>query len=204
MKPLPPFPVPTLVLLPLALFFAVSAFAHCDTLDGPVVTDARAALDAGDPSPVLKWVPAASEKEIRDAFARTLTVREQSPESRELADMYFFETLVRIHRAGEGVPYTGIKPAGSAIEEGISEADHALESGSVEELARAIGEAAAEGIRERFRHALEAKAHAAHNVEAGRRYVAAYVEFIHYVERLHADATSPAHHAEAGSGHEHH
>ncbi len=32
------------------------AFAHCDTLDGPVVKDARLALDKGDVTGLLKWV----------------------------------------------------------------------------------------------------------------------------------------------------
>jgi hypothetical protein len=43
-------------------------------------------------------------------FTKTLAVRKQSKEAKELADMYFFETLVRIHCAGEGAPYTGLKP----------------------------------------------------------------------------------------------
>ena len=32
------------------------ARAHCDTLDGPVVTTAKAALEKGDVTPLLKWV----------------------------------------------------------------------------------------------------------------------------------------------------
>jgi hypothetical protein len=31
------------------------AGAHCDTLDGPVVMTAKAALEKGDVTPVLKW-----------------------------------------------------------------------------------------------------------------------------------------------------
>jgi hypothetical protein len=88
------------------------ASAHCDTLDGPVVMTAKAALEKGDVTPVLKWVRKEDEKEIREQFKKTLTVRAKGPEAKELADMYFFETLVRIHRAGEGAPYTGLKSAG--------------------------------------------------------------------------------------------
>ena len=80
------------------------AAAHCDTLDGPVVADARTALAQGNVAPVLKWVRPADEKEIRTAFARTTAVRNLSPEAEILADLYFFEALVRIHRAGEGAP----------------------------------------------------------------------------------------------------
>ncbi len=44
------------------------------------------------------------------------------------------------------------------------------------------------------------KAHANDSVESGRPFVHAYVEFIHYVERLHEDATTGAgHHAAGGN-----
>ena len=45
-------------------FWAPFAFAHCDTLDGPVVKTARAALEKGDVTPILKWVTNEYETEI--------------------------------------------------------------------------------------------------------------------------------------------
>ncbi|MFZ7126703.1 MAG: DUF6448 family protein [Desulfobacterales bacterium] len=164
---------------------AESALAHCDTLDGPVVQTARAALEKGDATPLLKWVRAEDEEEIRTAFQKTLAVRAKGDEARELADMYFFETLVRIHRAGEGAPYTGLKPGG-AVDPAVALADKALESGSVEKLAHVLTGAMAGGIRERFQHALETQSHADDSVAAGREFVEAYVVFTHYVEGLHA------------------
>jgi len=163
---------------------AGAASGHCDTLDGPVVAEARSALEAGDVTPVLKWVAPGDEAEIRAAFEKTLKVRALGPQARELADMYFFETLVRVHRASEGAPYTGLKPAGE-VEPPIEAADAALESGSVDKLARRVAEHASAGIRERFNRAMEAKKHAGESVETGREYVKAYVEYVHYVEGLH-------------------
>lgn len=157
--------------------------AHCDAVDGPLVTEARAALAAGDVTPVLKWVPAGEEEAVREAFAHAVTVRRLGPEAQELADTYFLETLVRIHRAGEGAAYTGLKAAGG-IEPAIQEADRALESGSVDRLAEAIAGHTADGLRERFARASEARKHAAESVEAGREYVQAYVSYVHYVEGL--------------------
>jgi hypothetical protein len=159
-------------------------FSHCDTMDGPVVTTAKMALEKGDVTAVLKWVQKKDEDEIRKAFENTLAVRKLSPEAKELADMYFFETLVRIHRAAEGAGYTGLKPAGS-VEPPIAAADKALETGSVDDLVKEISGIVSAGIRERFNHAVEAKKHADESVEAGREYVKAYVEFVHYVEGLH-------------------
>jgi hypothetical protein len=91
------------------------AFAHCDTMDGPVVLAAKTALDHKDVTPVLKWIKKNDEAEIKAAFAKTLAVRTKGPEARELADQFFFETFVRIHRAGEGAPFTGLKPAGTPL-----------------------------------------------------------------------------------------
>jgi len=173
------------------------AGAHCDTLEGPVVKTAKIALEKGDVTAVLKWVKKENEGEIREAFKKTLDVRSKGKEAKELADMYFFETLVRLHRAGEGAPYTGLKP-GETVEPIIAETDKALESGSVENLVKKVSDAVSKGIHERFVHANETKKHADESVEAGREFVEAYVEFTHYVERLYLDAVAHgSHHGES-------
>lgn len=168
-----------------------TALAHCDTMGGPVVVTARAALEGGDVSPVLKWVKPDQEGSIRQAFQRTLAVRSMGPQARELADMYFLETLVRLHRAGEGAPYTGLRPAG-AVEPIVAASDEALATGSADVLIRHVTEAVAAGIKERFARAYEARQHADESVTAGREFVEAYVEFTHYVERLQTDASGDA------------
>ncbi len=160
------------------------AYAHCDTLDGPVVQTARESLEKSDITPVLKWVQVKDEKEIRVAFDKALAVRAMGPEAKELADMYFFETLVRIHRAGEGAPYTGLKP-GAAVDPAVAMADKSLESGSVDKLVDVLTKAMAKGIRERFQQTSEKQKNAEKSVEQGRQYVEAYVVFTHYVEGLH-------------------
>ena len=170
-----------IVLALLTFAVAPQILAHCDTLAGPVVADARVALEKRDVTPVLKWIPASSEPEIRDAFAKTLAARAVSPQAREVADQWFFETLVRVHRAAEGASFTGLKGAGYKPEEGIELADQAIESGSLEQAEKAV----LQQLRVRYAAVQEAKKHANESVEAGRHYVHAYVEFIHYVERLH-------------------
>ena len=42
---------------------------------------------------------------------------------KELSDQFFIKTLVRVHRAGEGAPYTGIRPAGTDLGPAIPAAD---------------------------------------------------------------------------------
>ena len=173
--------------------------AHCDTMNGPVVTTAKAALEKGDVTPVLKWVKSDDEAEIRALFAQTLKVRSQGPEAKKLADMYFFETLVRLHRAGEGAPYTGLKS--EQPEEIIVASDKALEQKSSADLVKQGSEAVLKGIQQRYDRAVETGKHADESVEAGREFVEAYVQFTHYVERLYQDASSSAaHHAENNGG----
>lgn len=176
---------------------SINANAHCDTMDGPVVKDAQAALEKADVTLTLKWVRAEDESEIREAFKKTLVVRTKGDEARDLADRYFFETLVRVHRAGEGAPYTGLKPVGTEVEPVVELADKALETGKEDDLVKLVTGQAAEGIHERFAHAREARQHAEESVEAGRRFVEAYVSYVHYAEGVYQTATSEgAHHGE--------
>lgn len=186
-----------------ALLVPAAVWAHCDTMDGPVVAAAKLALEKADVTPVLKWIKPEAEPEVRELFAKALAARRGGAAARELADRYFFETLVRIHRAGEGAPYTGLLPAGTPIEPAIVLADKSLATGDATELSKAMARHVEEGIRQRFARAAETRKHADESVGAGREYVAAYVEYTHYVERLHADATGAAHAAEATPAAEH-
>jgi hypothetical protein len=77
-----------------------------------------------------------------------------------------FEALVRVHRAGEGAPYTGLEPAGTAVEPGIAAADAALKAGSVEPVGQLVSGVIDQGVRERHARAA-ARAHAAESVEQG-------------------------------------
>jgi hypothetical protein len=170
-------------------------WAHCDGLDGPVVTAAREALDSGNVNRVLIWVRDEDESEIRAAFDETMTVRKLGAEARALADRYFFETLVRVHRASEGAPFTGLKPAGRDLGPAIPAADKAIADGSEAALAHLLTEAMRHGLRTHFRAVMEKKDFSPDDVAAGRDYVEAYVPFIHYVERMYDAA------ARASEGH---
>ena len=178
----------------LAFGWTAPALAHCDTLDGPVVAAARKALDSGNVNLVLLWVQKKDEADIRKHFEKTVAVRKAGGPAKELADMYFFETLVRIHRAGEGAGYTGLKPAGK-IEPPIAAADKALETGKLQEVAQIISKRTEQGLHRHFEDLMKKKKYDPNNVAAGRAFASAYVEFTHYVERLYdaAQTLSPEH-----------
>ncbi|MDD5465193.1 MAG: DUF6448 family protein [Candidatus Omnitrophica bacterium] len=171
-------------------------YAHCDTMGGPVVKDAKMALEKKDVTPVLKWVSKEKVPEVRAAFEAVLLERTKSPEAKEKVDMKFFETLVRIHREGEGVTFTGIKPA-DAIDPIEAETDKALEVGSVDDLTTEMSRHLTSSIKERFTRVLDKEKHMNDSVEAGREYVEAYVEYLHYVVGVHkAIAGEDEHHHE--------
>lgn len=172
-------------LLALALLVPRPALAHCDGMDGPVVKAAQQALASGNVNLVLAWIQSKDEPEIRAAFSRIQAVRRLNPEARQLADHYFFETLVRMHRAGEGEPYTGLQPAGRDLGPAIPAADKAIENGSADALIKMISDAAGNGVRERFQAIAARQKFAKDDVTAAREYVKTYVEFMHYVEGLH-------------------
>ncbi len=163
-------------------------YAHCDGLDGPVVSAARKALETGNVNYVLIWVKPKDEGDIKQAFQQTLVVRDLSSAARELADRYFFETLVRIHRAGEGAPYTGLKPAGRDLGPAIPAADRAIATGSLETLTKLLSEQVNNELKERFANVMAKSQFATDDVAKGQAYVEAYVGFIHYVENLYGAA----------------
>jgi hypothetical protein len=176
-----------------ALTWGSAAQAHCDTLDGPVVSEARKALDSGNVNLVLGWVQKKDEAEIRNAFQNSVAVRKAGGTARELADHAFFETLVRVHRAGEGAPYTGLKPAGE-IEPAIAAADKSIDTGKLQPVAKMIQDSVEHGLHKQFEAVMRTKKHDPNDVQAARAHVGAYVEYVHYVEKLHNTA-------QAGDGH---
>jgi len=163
-------------------------YAHCDGEDGPVITAAKKALDEGNVNLVLIWVKQNDEKEIKDLYEKTVSLRKVSPEAKEIADKYFFDTLVRLHRAGEGASFTGVKPAGYNNDPSVLSADKTIESGSLKELYKMISEEVHNGLHHSFEKVESLKNYNKDDVEAGRRYVAAYVSFLHYAEAVYNTA----------------
>lgn len=165
--------------------------AHCDGLDGPVVQAAQKAIASGDVNLVLIWVQKGDEDEVRKIFKETVAVRKFSPEARQLADTHFFETLVRLHRAGEGASFTGLKAAGRDLGPAIPAADKALREANVEPLVDLMTTTIQDRIRDHFNEALSKQTFSKDDLDAGRAFVKAYVAYIHYLEGLYDTATHP-------------
>lgn len=179
----------------LILFLTTNVtFAHCDTMDGPLVADAKKALAQNNVNYALKWVPLANEAEIKDAFKLAMKVRGLNADAKELSDKYFFDVLVRIHRAAEGVPFTGVKPSGTPIDEKVLAADKSLATGNLSPLKGLIPAADLTELTERFEKAMSFKNFDVNNVEAGREYIEAYVQFFKFAE---GEEAHDARHGEA-------
>lgn len=166
---------------------------HCDSLDGPVVTAARAALQEGTVDLVLPYVHPEGEPEVRQAFDSAVKVRALGPEAREVADRWLFETVVRVHRAGEGAPFTGLKPAGLDVGPVIPAAERALESGSPAPLSDTLGGILRDQIEHRHAHAMELKKRAGEDVPGARAYVEAMLGLQVWAHGVYRQALADPH-----------
>lgn len=188
----------------LSLTTSRTVSAHCDTMDGPVIKAARRALDMGNVNLALIWVQPGDEAAIQTAFEKARAARKAGESEKEIAEQGFFETFVRIHREGEGAPYTGIKPAGTPIDPGVRAADHSLESGSVAEVQKLLVDSLQSGLDHSFQAAQRLRGYSPDDVVAGRNYVKAYVAYTHFVEGIHQAIKGPVHQHEVGEHHADH
>lgn len=167
---------------------------HCDSMDGPVVTAARRALDQGEVAIVLPYVPGQAEPEVAAAFEQVLPIRGIGGSVGELADRWFFETVVRLHRAGEGAPYTGLKVAGHGEGPVIAVAERAIRTGSADELVRVLTEVVADQIKTRLDRVMALNQQEHGPVAAAREYVEAMLGLQVWAHKLYLAATNGPHH----------
>jgi hypothetical protein len=176
-----------------------AALAHCDAVDGPVASAAVQALDTKNVNAVLPFAPAEAEAEITAAYEQALVVRAKGPEAKALADRFFMETVVRLHRAGEKAAYTGLKPAGRDFGPAIPAAEKALATGELKPLVALMAHQLQHGLEARFEHAR----HAGHGVAvptskaevpAARERVSAELALVGYVEGLYQAIKGGQHH----------
>ena len=178
-----------------------SAQAHCDSVDGPVAKAAQKALETGNVNLALPYAPAKAEPEIKAAFAQSLKVRNLNGDAKVLADRAFIEITVRLHRAGEGAAYTGLKPAGIDYGPAIPAAEKAVATGDLSRLKAVLDEEIEHGLHARFHHAREAQKASieptkAIDVAAARERASAELGFVTYVESLRQAAHGAAGHAD--------
>jgi len=177
---------------------------HCDTRDGPVVNAAIKSLETGNVNLILIWVPKEAEKELKEAFEKTLHARKQGKDARIVADDWFFETAIRLHRAGEGAPFTGLKPAG--LDEGpvVPRAEKAIETGDAKETIRFVLYTVEDELQRRFKNVMVKKKYDKNNVVAGREFIHAYINFVVYSHHLYTYVKGGGEHSEGKKGeHEH-
>lgn len=158
------------------------ASAHCDTMDGPTAQDGIEALETGNLALAKKWISADDEAELESVFNRARAARKLGAEAQSVGDSWFLENLVRIHRAGEGAGFTGLQPAGVPIDEKVAAADRSIEVGDLEPLRGLIPDDRWPELERRFAAVLDCKDYPVDDVEAGRHYIEAYVNFFKFAE----------------------
>jgi hypothetical protein len=189
--------------LTVALFKPVRASAHCDTMDGPTAQDGLEALQTGNLALALKWIGPSGEDELREVFDLARAARDLGPAAREVADRWFIENLVRIHRAGEGAPFTGVQPHGVPVDEQVAAADAAIAAGDLAQLQGLVPAERWDELQRRFAKVLERKDYDPTDVAAGRAYIEAYVSFFKYAEGEDHEHGHAHAHTHAHAGHQH-
>jgi hypothetical protein len=174
------------------------AQAHCDSADGPVAMAAQKALNTGNLNLALPYAPVSAEAELRASFGRALKVRALNTDARALADRSFIETTVRLHRAGEGAAYTGLKPAGIDHGPAIPAAERAIETGDLSQVKALILEEIEHGLAQRFAHVREVgtaskEPKTPDQVPDARERVSAELAFVGFVEALRQAAHGAEH-----------
>ncbi|WXG45702.1 MAG: DUF6448 family protein [Candidatus Atabeyarchaeum deiterrae] len=176
---------------------------HCDTLDGPVVKAATSALEKGNVKLILPYLPKEGEEELKKAFEKTLRARKQGKEAKEVADYWFFETAVRLHRAGEGASYTGLKPAGLDWGPVVPRAEKAIETGNPREVIEFLQHTVEEVLQEKFSDAMSKKDYDPNDVVAARKYIKAMLGFELFSHHIYTSITGKGEHEEGETMGEH-
>ncbi|VVB53103.1 Uncharacterised protein [uncultured archaeon] len=176
---------------------------HCDTMDGPVVTAAKNALETGNVKLILPWAPKSAEAEIKKAYDKTLVARKLGKEAKEVADLWFFETVVRLHRTGEGAPYTGLKPSG--LDEGpvVPKVEEAIEKGDVKDVIKLLNRAVEEKVTEKFRDTMSKRRYDPNDVDSAREYVESFLGLTLYSPHLYEFIKAGGHPNEGEGGPKH-
>lgn len=175
------------------MIFTVQTYAHCDSFDGPVIQDALKALDSEDVKLVMKWIEEEYEEEIKNLFEKTVSLKQGDVEIYSIVEMYFLETLVRVHREGEGAAYTGLKPAGSTTPF-VQMADRSIEDGDMNRVLSNIDKHFRHVIAEKFDKVRELSKTKESSIEEGRAYVEAYVDYTHTLEAIEEALLHGGHH----------
>lgn len=167
---------------------------HCDSLDGPVVKAAIKALKSGNVDVVLPYVPKEGEQEVINAFEKVIQIRNTGADVKDVADRYFFETVVRVHRAGEGAAFTGLKPAGLDVGPVIPLAEKAVETGDTQELTKILCDAIQAEVQGKSDRVQQLKIYTEGPVDKAREYVSAMLGLQVWSHKLYQSIKAPPHH----------
>jgi hypothetical protein len=147
-------------------------------MDGPVVSACKMALDTGNVNYALPFVPKKAEEELSLAFEKTVKARKLGVDAAEVADLWFFETAVRLHREGEGASFTGLKPAGLDWGPVVPLAEKDIENEDPTDTIEFLKRMVEEKMLEKFEAVISKKDYQSDDVDAAREYIEAMLNFV--------------------------
>jgi len=168
---------------------------HYDARNGPVMKAAKMALETGNVNYVLIWVPEESENQLKNLLEKTFCKRRAQKDVHDVTIDWYFQMVSRLHRSGERVLYTCMKPDGLDESPIVPKVERAIEIGDVEEIIGGIPNTKEGDLRQRFRHVMNKRNYDVNNIAAGRAYVSAFIDFIVYVHNLYTSIPGEEGHA---------
>jgi len=157
---------------------------YCDTMDGPIVAAAELALEMENINYVLPFVKNEYETELKEAFNKSVTVRELSGEAAEIADYWFFETAVRLYMLGAGKPYSGIKQSGINREHIILKAQDAVVNQDITTFETFLLDSLKEAIETKYEIAVSQQDYDVNDTQAARNYLNSLMDFVEFSNEI--------------------
>ncbi len=111
-------------------------------------------------------------------------------DAKEVADDWFFENTIRLHRAEKEHRTPGMKPAGLSEGPVVPRAEKAIETGDPKESIGFILKTVEDDLTHRFHHVMEKKKYDVNDVAAGREFIEAFIGWVVYSHHLYMSVTS--------------
>lgn len=156
--------------------------SNCDSMGGPVVKAAEMALEMENVNHILPYVNEDDENEIKSAFEKASFVRELNADAADLADYWFFETVVRLHLKGKNEPFHGLKSSKDDMSPIMRKAKMAMDEEDLTDLFEFLSAKLETEMRKRFMEVLNSKDCDFNEVDEAREYVNSVIEFVSYVD----------------------
>jgi hypothetical protein len=152
--------------------------------NGPVIRAAKMAMETGNASYILIWLPKEAENTLKNLLERTYCENRTRKNTQNHSIDWYFKSVNRLHSRYGWPDYPGMKFKETDEETIALMVERAFESGNFEEINSIIPLNHSGDARERFHKVMMKRNYSVDDIAAGRVYVSAFIAFIVYLHNL--------------------